>query len=359
MTLPQEDNLSKDRFNQIFSTRIQGSDRVEIIQLQNSQIKDIYHAVTPPFIVFLGGTADLYLYNNTFDDVSTGIGSFAVSEARSVVMSNNTFSNSSGYGFSLIEIQYTYGNITIDGLYFDNIQSTDVGVYYTLHVLALGGSSVIVNDFRTTNSDLSLQDLLSIEGASYDLFISDSSIENSKVATGSSMFSIGSARRFNISNISFLNIESSSPDDSDNYMISISNLDLSSSDDSIIQNISVESSTIGFLNFVSIANTPTQPKQFEVMDISISNSQYPIPVEIFNFERISMAEDFTIQMTRIHFESLSFRLGGNLINMQALISNGLVVTDSTASDITGGSMNVEAFNKQNLTIPAKLSKHHF
>ena len=214
-----------------------------------------------------------------------------------------------------------------------------------------------LNDFRVNNTEVNSQNLVYIDTYIDELVVTNSIFSTIKVGGSTSLFAITSVKMLQMSTIQFSQISSSSADDSGNYMINIGAIDLSSEVDSTIQNCQVSQTTIGFLNFASITNEPTQPRQLEVMDVEVTNSQYPIPVDIFNFERISTAQDFTIRMTRIHFESLSFRLGGNLINMQALISNGLVVIDSTASDITGGSMNVEAFNKQNLAVPAKLSKY--
>ena len=356
ITLPQEENPERVITSYIYGTRVEGSNRREIIVVQNSLFEDIYKAYFPPIGLFLSSNTDVYIYNNTFSEVSTNYGSMMIYFANNIVMENNTLSSCIDYQFSLVQLYFIFGDITIEGLYLDAVTSKVIQSHYCIHIMPLWGNSITVNDFRVTNSQFYSQNIFTIDSSSYDLFLSNVTVQNSEVSIDHSLLVFDSANMIIISDVIFLNIKGISTDYSDSYMISISNLNLASSNDSTIQNITVQEASLGFFNFESIMNEPTQSRQFKVVDVSIINSQYTNRVDIFSFGRISISKDFTIQMVRTHFESLSFKFGGNLINMQALINNGVVVTDSKASDIKGGSLRIEAFNKQSLTIPAKLSK---
>jgi hypothetical protein len=61
-------------------------------------------------------------------------------------------------------------------------------------------------------------------------------------------------------------------------------------------------------------------------------------------------------LEQIGWEEISFRLGGRLLNVGAQIGGGVSVKDSWVKKVTGGDVIVEAYNKQNLTVTAKLGR---
>jgi len=94
----------------------------------------------------------------------------------------------------------------------------------------------------------------------------------------------------------------------------------------------------------------------KIEDISFSNCEFLNSAHLLNLERVFTREDFAIRMSHVNFEDLSFANGGYLIFMNSQIEKGVYLVDSSATNITGGSLYIEASNKQDLTVKAKFSK---
>ena len=173
------------------------------------------------------------------------------------------------------------------------------------------------------------------------------------------MFALTEVYIVSVDNLIFNNIQSSSDSDSNNKMIDIGTLYLTSSDNSAIQNIDVSNSTIGFFTLGGVAESPAETRLLTVSNVAYTNSNFTNSVTLINIEDVQTTEDFIISATNLEFNTLSFTLGGYLINMQSQMTNRFVIADSSASNIIGGSIKAEAFNKQDTSVTSKLTLSNF
>ena len=173
------------------------------------------------------------------------------------------------------------------------------------------------------------------------------------------MFALTEVYIVSVDNLIFKNIQSSSDSDSNNKMIDIGTLYLTSSDNSAIQNIDVSNSTIGFFTLGGVAESPAETRLLTVSNVAYTNSNFTNSVTLMNIEGVQTTEDFIISATNLEFNTLSFTLGGYLINMQSQMTNSFVIADSSASNIIGGSIKAEAFNKQDTSVTSKLTLSNF
>jgi hypothetical protein len=332
MTLP--DNPDENKHVQFYSEHIEGSNRQEYIYYENNVHEKIQSSIYAMFDVYLQPNTQIYFRNNTFIDISGLFGGAYIYNSGSVEFNNVSFYNSTDFGFGLLSFEETSGDATIDGFTLSNIVSTGASDTYFFYLYFLEGYSISINNLKVTNTEVNSQALFYLDGVINSFSITNSYFENIKVGTDIGMFSLTELNILNIKNVTFLQISSSTSDDSDNYIIKVGRLYIDGGSNSSVSEIQVENSTIGFFKFDAVENTPTEGKVLTLDDVSITSAYYERSVNLFDFTSIQTAEDFTIRITRVNFQDLSFLLGGNLILMRSQINNGVSVIDSTATNIT-------------------------
>ena len=124
--------------------------------------------------------------------------------------------------------------------------------------------------------------------------------------------------------------------------------------DSSLKNIYISNTEIGLFSLVNIIGSTTEPRLVTVKNFTYIDTNFSSQVSILDFSKIQTTQDFQIQLSQLSFSNLSFALGGDLINIQSQLSKGVVVQDLYISNTISGNIRVEAFNKSNTDLPAKL-----
>jgi len=331
-----------------------GSDRKEVVVYKNSVNENIYHTLYDMLSVYATEATDVYFENNIFTNISGLFGGMYLFEVGNVFMINNTFTNSNDFNLNIYQLN-CFGNVVIDGHYSEDIVSDPGSSYYLFLIYMSSSHFISVNDFTAKNITVDSQTLFGVIGNS-DFSMTNSAFEAIRIGADGNMVNIDGPGTFELSGTTMTDISNMDNVNTANYMVRVNNMNLDSASDSSIDNVEVTNSSIGFLYLMSVRNAPPAPRILRISGVTLKNSEYAYPANLFNFERISTSEDFSIEMSQINFEDLSFTLGGNLIYMYSQFLNGVNLINSSARNIKGGSIHVEAFNKQNLTVPAKLSK---
>ena len=356
MTLTE--NPDDSRYVQMYSDFAEGSDRNEIIIYENNYHENIIASIYPMFNVYVQQNTEIRFINNTFANVSGVYGCVYISNAKVVSMTDNTYVNSTNFGLSFTGFQQI-ASVIIDGYHIENVVSSGTFDEYIFYMYLDKESDLTVTGLNLTNTELNLQSLIYLDGPVNKVTISNSICENVKVGSDIAMFALTEVYIVSVDNLIFKNIQSSSDSDSNNKMIDIGTLYLSSSDNSTIQNIDVSNSTIGFFTLGSVAESPAETRTLTVSNVAYTNSNFINPVTLMNIEGVQTTEDFIISATNLEFNTLSFTLGGYLINMQSQMTDSFVIADSSASNIIGGSIKAEAFNKQDTSITSKVTLSNF
>jgi len=315
----------------------------------------MYKSLYNMYSTFSTVTTDIYLENNTFINVSGQYGVVHIFDAGNVSFINTTLVNSSDSFMHFFQVQRNFGNITIDGCHFENILSEPGSNYYYFRVSMPDGYFMSINDFTAKNVTLESEILFHLKG-NVGFKMTNSSFESAKIGANSNLVSIDGIKTADISGVTMKDISSMHYENSAKYMIRINNLNLEGANNSTIEDIQVTDSSIGLLYLMSVRNTPPASKTLKIEDISFSNCEFLNSAHLLNLERVFTREDFAIRMSHVNFEDLSFANGGYLIFMNSQIEKGVYLVDSSATNITGSSLYIEASNKQDLTVKAKFSK---
>jgi hypothetical protein len=86
---------------------------------------------------------------------------------------------------------------------------------------------------------------------------------------------------------------------------------------------------------------------------------FDIPKDLIDLSSIETQEDIYFTINNLTFHDLSFTLGGNLIKFGSQMKNPLVIVNSIVTNIKGGSIHLEALNKQDLSTTAKMKLQNF
>lgn len=179
------------------------------------------------------------------------------------------------------------------------------------------------------------------------------------VGTDNAIVSAQQVGTLKLEDCKFTNVKYSSPDDKNNLMINIRTFALDNAMDSSIKGITVESSSIGFLQFNSISGTLKSPILIGITSLVFRNCKFDSIISLISFGNVESQEPITFALSSISFTNLTFVVSGKLLEFHHQLKNVITVTNANFTDIKGGEIYVEASNKKNLASPTKVELVNF
>ena len=268
MTLPS--NPDAIMYNQFYSEFIEGSDRTEIIYFSNNYIENIVDNIYAVMETYLQPNTQLFIDSNYFISVSGLFGGFLISDSGYTSVTNNTYINSTNFGFAIIEFNNVDGAL-IDGLYIDNVVATGDNSENVIYALLTETSELTLNNIAISNSEINSQKLIYLDTFIQSFILTNSIFKNITVTSGISLINIDSSITLNFNNITFSDVHGDSSNSVNSYGVLLTNLDLSGDQNSTISNIKMSNSLIGFLGFYSISNSPPDTRLFSIDNVEYLN----------------------------------------------------------------------------------------
>ena len=281
-----------------------------------------------------------------------------ISDSGYATVTNNTYINSTNFGFAIVEFKNVDGAL-IDGLYIDNVVATGDNSQNLIYALFTETSELILNNIVISNSEINYQKLIYLDTFIQSFILTNSIFKNITVTSGISLINIDSSITLNFNNITFSDVHGDSSNSVNSYGVLLTNLDLSGDQNSTISNIKMSNSLIGFLCFYSISNSPPDTRLLSIDNVEYLNWNFLSKYDLIVFGGIVTSENFQIQLSNIIFQNVSFYFGGNLIYFESQMANQIVMSDSYATNVTGGSILIKAFDKNNLALPASVKLINF
>lgn len=161
------------------------------------------------------------------------------------------------------------GLLTFQNIVYENVTVTS-SVPYLISFIGLG-QYVFIDGFTMKN--VSMSNSIGINFAGSFPFISISNFEADTVYsdTNSKMINFGLASFFVLSDMTFTNIHSQYDTSINNEMIYVVALDQSTATMSVLQNVQVQSSTIGFLNIKTVQNSFVDGSSLIIQNINYTD----------------------------------------------------------------------------------------
>ena len=137
-------------------------------------------------------------------------------------------------------------------------------------------------------------------------------------------------------------------------MIYVDAIDASSNNNFTISDISIDQSTVSFLQLRTIVNYENTTQSLIVDNIQYTDSYIEFAQDLVVFKNIEMVSDFQIIMSNIIMNNITFVRGGNLLLLQQQTSTPLQIINSHFEHIYGGSIHIESGNLANTDISTEV-----
>ena len=349
-------NPDKNRFTQFYMSSQEGSNRNEIIIFDGNAITDIYYNLYSVFYLEMQHNSVLYFTNNLLIDIiepGEGIGFLSIKNA---VITNNTYQNST---WSSLVYFIDVDNLQIDKLFFDKLTAIGDSSTNFIYFYVNEGSFVKINSILIKNSDINDQKFIYWDTIVPYISITNAIFDNLTINSQNSLINIDSANEIIFENLTFLNIKGGSEDSYESYILHLSRFNLEGIENSSISKILINDSQIGFINFNYVPYDTPISKSLSISDLIYTNWDFKSQYNLIVFDGIETTSDFKLILTRITFQNINFYFNGNLIYMNSQMKNQLLIQDSYANNVTGGSIWIESFNKKNTNINANIKLSNF
>ena len=137
-------------------------------------------------------------------------------------------------------------------------------------------------------------------------------------------------------------------------MIYVDAIDASSNNNFTISDITIDQSTVSFLQLRTIVNYENTTQSLIVDNIQYTDSYIEFAQDLVVFKNIEMVSDFQIIMSNIIMNNITFVRGGNLLLLQQQTSTPLQIINSHFENIYGGSIHIESGNLANSDISTEV-----
>ena len=141
------------------------------------------------------------------------------------------------------------------------------------------------------------------------------------------LFDTGYIQTIDFTNAIFTNVSSLDETDDTSGILLINTLDLNSEFDIAIKNILIDNSSVNFISFGSIVNTPTTSKHLEISNFTYTNSFIETERKLLSTDGIEVDENLFILLNKITFTRLSFIEAGSLISFGHQLSDYVEVNE--------------------------------
>ena len=214
MTLPS--NPDAIMYNQFYSEHIEGSDRTEIIHFSNNYIENIVDNIYAVLDTYLQPNTQLFIDSNYFVSVSGLFGGLQMSDSGYATVTNNTYINSTNFGFAIIEFNNVDGAL-IDGFYIDNVISTGDNSQNLIYALLTETSELTLNNIIISNSKINSQKMIFCDTFILNFILTNSIFKNITVTSGVSLINVDSSTILNFDNLTFSDVHGDSSNSISSY----------------------------------------------------------------------------------------------------------------------------------------------
>ena len=351
-------NPDNNRFAQFYMSSQEGSNRNEIIIFDGNTLADIYYNLFSPFYLEMQHNWVLYFTNNLLTNIIEPGKAIGFVSLKNAVITNNTFQNSTIFWFSLIYFN-DVDNTKIERLFFDKLTAIGDSSTNFIYFQVNEGSFVKINSILFKNSDINDQKFIYWDTIVPYISITNAIFDNLTINSQNSLINIDSADEIIFENLTFSNIKGGSEDSYESYILHLSKFNLEGIENSSISKILINDSQIGFINFNYVPYDASISKSLSISDLIYTNWDFKSQYNLIVFDGIETTSDLKLTLTRITFQNINFYFNGNLIYMNSQMKNQLLIQDSYANNVTGGSIWIESFNKKNTNINANIKLSNF
>ena len=179
-------------------------------------------------------------------------------------------------------------------------------VYSLMSLLNLPIIATIIDNVSVTNSNLHYAKSIYLLNKLNLISMTNFKFSNISINQGASMiYSVG-VQSILFSNHSFTNIYALYAVDDSSSMLNIQSFDLAASSNRKISNIAISNSDVSFLKFNGLANTPTNPCNIMIQNMSYTDSTFKSSNRLIDISNLESSVNLNIVYTYMKFNNISY-----------------------------------------------------
>ena len=293
------------------------------------------------YLVVLGQfIEEVKLTNLTYSNSQIAERGISILTSRSISVNGINFQSNVINGITIFHFTL-WISVTIQNMVLDN--NTLITSNTELVRITGMGAPVTLLNTSISNSNFFKSSAIHLRNNFGQITITKLLWENVTTHVDSSIIDIDLATILQASNLSFTNISSYDFDSSNNYMISIVSIDLAASYPSLLQNITVQNSSIGVLKIQNFRGSFSGNNMFVIQDVHILECQVPNNIDLIILNSLSTDDPYAMIFQNLIFYNIEFLKGAHLFNFRHLLSVPVQIINSTLRSISGAKIRVGSF----------------
>ena len=348
-TLSQDSSNSK--YVHVYSSIDSSYLRTVIIKYDSLIFNGIVMSSQPLLKFYVNHNTQVFASNISLSGYTFQDDIILISGAGYVSLNSISFINIRKFGDQLIHIFNANTTILSDLLIDGWTMTSDDKLYYILHQSSVGYLNISGLVFK--NTDVKSRTAIYAVGVP-SLTITNSLFQASTISSSNSLIRTGVISELNINGLNFTQIKSTVSGDNSNYLFDYDSFDLSGSTNFLVNNVVISNCDVSLFLINKVSGTPQLSKTFIISNLEYSNSTFLDNNSIMSFVGMELNIDFTIMLSDINFNSITFKTTGNLLLFQKQLVNQLKVSNLMASNLVNAYILIEAFNSHHNQFPTSI-----
>jgi len=240
-------------------------------------------------------------------------------------------------------------SIAIKNLTCINLRGQNTDTYSLVYINVVSAGNITIDGLSLKQSQIHLHNGIYASSVSqFNLVIKNVEFSDITMGSGKSVLKTDPLNSLYMSNFTINGVVQEELSGLSNVILNIGAMNLNTTGTFVIDNISVSNSTVEMLRCSNLKNPNVANKSIRISDLSYKDSYFEYAQNLVRISDIETNSNLNIIFDQVKMSNLTFVRGGYLILFQQQTAEFLQLTNSVFTNINGGSIHVESYNKNNL-----------
>jgi hypothetical protein len=324
-----------------------------IVNYSNNYHENIVNNVYASNHVYGTINTEIIMKNNQFYNVSGLQGAAFCVVSDECTIENEVYADSADFGFDTYAILDT-NRVNVKNVTTRNVNGTNDDTKFFFYFRINDGGNLTIDTIYFLDLTVGKQKGVFIDGTMNEFIMRNFHFENIFISTHNTLIDTGSFSKIDFSNATFTTIQNETPDDQENFMISVTEIKLDNSQDCIIENVTITDSNVGFILFNSVSGVTDSSVTFTVKDIYYKDCYFEFIRHLNEFYAMESTQDLTFIFDNLQVSNLTFNRFGFIFHFEMQVANGAIVKNSKFEHIHSGMIVINSGNRENKDINARV-----
>ena len=343
ITIPKQDNRNlADVYSPFlthsFTDKAVNGTQVYITNMTFENM-EVYSSVLMTFEI--GVYSDIYIRDLTFRNMHFTFHAFVVYNGRLALIENLNIINCTLDRTEIFELNvndFIITNMTIEGIYGSDDSGASIAIDLNPEITATL-QNIHISDIQISK----FQSLIRFKSqSSANATISNLTFEEAVVSTP--LINFETLANIEMINLKFSNIHKEISNDVSDSMIDLTSISSLVDRNITLSVITIEYSSMSLLKLSNTAQTLAIDQYISISDVSYMHCLYEYSDDLIYYSNIVSDSTLIMNLDQFEFHNITFIRSGNLINFQHQTNNAVVMTNTSISNITYGSIHLKSID---------------